>query len=1189
MRIKSIVVMGGLSLLGFTAEAASVEWTGAVDRNWSIAENWGAGVVPGSSSVDTAILSGNHDDVVICTPIETTNSFSVTLNDEAQLRISRELSRGVDLLLGSTAGSGGGHVIQTADVTLSNDLRIGDDAAALSDSSYRMIGGALTVAEELYVNRGVLSIESSEGSLDTRQMTLTTNASLRFDFDTYGTSPIVVSDLLTIADGATLEIDLRGYSIGGNVIELIRFGAISGAFNPADITITGLGGGTLSVDGDSLNLTVVDEPQGQVSSLWFAANSDVNNPGGGLTVNTGRIIRDLTSSALSYTSAVDGDDLLYSVQWAGSDFDGDGFNDIIDFDLRVEGFTGTTYAYSTNEASSSVSALGASALPVVDDNEWGVGSDGDLDAGESLRFSVENIQVSAGSSGNVFEGFQGFGLAEKGGHSHKLIAGVGVNLPSYTSNFEVEYAVPSTDELVITSAGNTQVAAEKIILKFVVSERPDGMNGDVEDYSSYPIGAQCQTDYPAETNYLNYPEFSWDIVPRWASANGTLSSNAAQTMAAHHDVLSMGGFESEDETIADAALLKSFNPDIKTLWYVNTGINFQMYNADAFYNAAEWNKYTLDENGDRVYDMIRAYYSYNHDYPEMSEWWVDLAVEMAAQPEIDGVFIDKAGGNYPYLGEDGQFQSPVTGSEKSYYDLWDQASPGDLIIGNTIRNEREGGSRGLMQILSGSYVERWHLPYNDSPVIQSEADAKCVSIQLMREAALKGKILMPALHDRLDNSYIDDEIAAGRENELLELIREKVTVEMAYYLIIAEKYSYFRYQPDQNTEKYPEFIWDPTDYVGELTRPLGPPLGPPVKNGYIYTRSFEHVDVWLNVETDEAVLTWSDEGENSLIGEDDFDGDSLYESRTINNGINSDNILWQIVNRATVTTDELIDTSVAAGGVVALDSADTWGFLGTNKTDNVFGMYRAGGARTLVYTFDISGAEDLTLEMDWACSGDIADKNTSVFCLIDGGATQTVFEVGSSGVNWNETLDNGTVLDRNRSASVLTNGVAAPHLTDEFQTYTLSVEGTGTTLTVSIVMDSTVGGFGGFGLDNVKLYGSVQAVDGFAEWMSDFGLSGTNATESANPDGDAYTNYEEYIAGLNPSVFDTFAVSNFTAGAGNTFEWTAASGRVYNVYWSSNLVDGFSLIESNVVDGLFSDTNHVSAPAGFYKLTVGLE
>jgi hypothetical protein len=60
-------------------------------------------------------------------------------------------------------------------------------------------------------------------------------------------------------------------------------------------------------------------------------------------------------------------------------------------------------------------------------------------------------------------------------------------------------------------------------------------------------------------------------------------------------------------------------------------------------------------------------------------------------------------------------------------------------------------------------------------------------------------------------------------------------------------------------------------------------------------------------------------------------------------------------------------------------------------------------------------------------------------------------------------------------------------------------------------------------------------------------------------------------------------------GASNMLQWNAVSGCVYNVYWSSNLVDGFTLIKSDAPGGVFPDTNHADSPAGFYKITVGPE
>jgi hypothetical protein len=105
-------------------------------------------------------------------------------------------------------------------------------------------------------------------------------------------------------------------------------------------------------------------------------------------------------------------------------------------------------------------------------------------------------------------------------------------------------------------------------------------------------------------------------------------------------------------------------------------------------------------------------------------------------------------------------------------------------------------------------------------------------------------------------------------------------------------------------------------------------------------------------------------------------------------------------------------------------------------------------------------------------------------------------------------------------------------------------------------------------------------------WESLYFGGSTNAVATANPDGDLYNNLQEYIAGLNPTNSDALALFNFTAGTNNAFDWNAASGRIYNVYWTDNLLNGFSMIESNLTSGSFTDTIHAAEAAGFYRLEV---
>lgn len=114
-----------------------------------------------------------------------------------------------------------------------------------------------------------------------------------------------------------------------------------------------------------------------------------------------------------------------------------------------------------------------------------------------------------------------------------------------------------------------------------------------------------------------------------------------------------------------------------------------------------------------------------------------------------------------------------------------------------------------------------------------------------------------------------------------------------------------------------------------------------------------------------------------------------------------------------------------------------------------------------------------------------------------------------------------------------------------------------------------------------------QDADGLPDsWEYQYFGNGTNAIPSADPDGDDYTNEEEYIAGLNPTNADSFIIGSLDVNG--VLGWNAVSGRVYNVYWSSNLLSPFSLLYSNYTGGTFTDGAHSANDEGFYRINVEL-
>jgi hypothetical protein len=82
--------------------------------------------------------------------------------------------------------------------------------------------------------------------------------------------------------------------------------------------------------------------------------------------------------------------------------------------------------------------------------------------------------------------------------------------------------------------------------------------------------------------------------------------------------------------------------------------------------------------------------------------------------------------------------------------------------------------------------------------------------------------------------------------------RAALVYPLAVFLICAEKYSYFRVHEGYSANEDDRWMrWFP-----EYDKPLGPPKGPAVRGGLVYTRSFDHADVWLDIGKREGKIAW---------------------------------------------------------------------------------------------------------------------------------------------------------------------------------------------------------------------------------------------------------------------------------------------------------------------------------------------
>ncbi|CAA6677721.1 MULTISPECIES: putative glycoside hydrolase [unclassified Lentimonas] len=1119
IRISAILTLQSLY-------AVNLDWDNEAVMNvgWHTASNWSGDRLPGSIASHHVFLDGAVDTPYVVQDHDPVNVFNLSIINDATLTIQADLLNVGSFDLGSDANGNRGIVDHSAGVVSSVLLSVGSSAAATSNSSYTLSDDAQLSATDLSVNRGIFSVSGDEATV-TIGDSLTVSGMLSMELGQLGMNSIHVDGALIIDPStAMLRVDLSSYIGGSRTIELIRFGSMSGSFDPDNVSFEGLRRGesaSISYDADSINLILTSAPH-SASNFWFVQKSwdgvsagTANN----LFLNNGRSLLDLDVQGLSYTQSSDGDDLLYTITWTGNDYDGDLINDVLSFDIRVEGFTGSTYTYSSTAGASSMSQLGSSAgVTTLQAEEgdleiiWGVGGDNDADAGESLRFSVENLSVSSAGYLVEFDGFSEITLAESnGGNTHRLIIGEGTGLDSVDFDADSQgVALDYTDTAVVTGAGSFYsderewaVSAISYKLRVYHPDDVDAVGADLTDYSSVVTGPIFGDAYPEQADSTHFPAFSWDTVPRWLIVRKNTAYTDAEvlSMATNYDLIvwekaNSAGFSNTNEGTRDvAARIRAINPEVKNIYYFNSYIHYGAGESDAEYdeNIWEWSNRIVDGDGaESVFLFKDLYYTHNYAIPELRDWWVKSVLSMTANTMIDGVLVDK-----------------VTEKNRSAYDAGGQPvsdymtmldalsqglqAQGKLFIGNTLRNERNYAGRAHMELQDGSYLERWELANRDSVPTQTEAEARVTSIQLMREALSKGKMVF-MISEGPDTS--EAELAAALDYRL------------AIFLIIAETNAYFNFRGSVDATK-DDWVWD-TSWLPEFSHPLGPPLGPPVKDGTIYTRSFEHVDVWVNVETEQAQLIWKYSADEEILGQDNFDGSERYLSRTFSSTENSATATWDIVNRATVANPDILDTSLYLQNGDAGDSIDEIGYLESSKTDNFLGIERSAG-KTLTYTFDISGYGDLHMTMDWVASDNYL-STLLVTASIDGSAAQDIFSVAKNTTNPSYTMEDGRTVSKNNGAQGYVNGVADALILDGFSTFNSTIEGTGSLLT--IVIQQTGSYSGELGMDDLVLYGTSQTA--YAPWIAGYGLSESDALETANPDGDAHSNLEEYAFGGDP-------------------------------------------------------------------------
>jgi hypothetical protein len=385
-------------------------------------------------------------------------------------------------------------------------------------------------------------------------------------------------------------------------------------------------------------------------------------------------------------------------------------------------------------------------------------------------------------------------------------------------------------------------------------------------------GVVASAAEPAQHHEERFPDFSWDTIPLYmhirkatAFTDKELDYLASYPLVTLEKTTGLHSSGSTDEgTLVAAKAIKERNPRTKVLFYRNVLVHYGGYSFDDRLERIT-EPFLVDKRGNTrlVRNTTEAYDLSN---PQVVEWWVDTALSVCRHEAIDGLFLD---GNIKALTSYLARQLPQGKKEAVAAGYWDMIErtrkgipPQDLLIANMIRASYfpDAGLR-YMKSFDGSYIEGFDVVVGQ----MTEAELVAKGIAAVQQAARDGKIIAMTLglgDSAADATKIDD--TRGRVDKP-EAMEERVNYLISLFLVCAERYSYLSihdgYSADVRRGECQSKVW--LKRFPQYDKPLGPPLGPATREGFVYTRRFEHVDVMVDLETKKARLDWRNSPESA--------------------------------------------------------------------------------------------------------------------------------------------------------------------------------------------------------------------------------------------------------------------------------------------------------------------------------------
>jgi hypothetical protein len=356
------------------------------------------------------------------------------------------------------------------------------------------------------------------------------------------------------------------------------------------------------------------------------------------------------------------------------------------------------------------------------------------------------------------------------------------------------------------------------------------------------------------------PYFSWDTLPvyiHFGKSSGSLSDNELKFVAKVSDFVCLekghgrGRSSSTEKGIAvDVKRLKELNPRMKVLFYWNTFLNYPLYDAcQTVTNHPGW--IFRDKSGDPIYKTGKLE-QYNLLNPEFRQWWASIAGKVVTEYECDGIFMDAVNqAKRPIWMKRGWGEGNEGMLTKAVIDMMQLAKKemGEdaLLVYNGIRSlDPAGNTTGKEYLPHASGVMIEHFTAFHSQGKESIA----ADIEAITSAARMGRTVVVKGWPDPTFNWTNKEKMRISSKVLADEARKKIIFSLACFLIAAQESCYFSY-----SWGWREHHGSLVDYP-EFHKPLGKPKGQAKKENWVYTRSYEHASVWVDIAQRRAKIDW---------------------------------------------------------------------------------------------------------------------------------------------------------------------------------------------------------------------------------------------------------------------------------------------------------------------------------------------